>query len=147
MRSLPLLALLLAGCAGTASHVLVGDPRAPVDPAEVQIYLQPPSRYDEIAIVTADNRGSWQWSAQGASDAALERLKIEAASLGANGITGLMIGSGWSGSTAALGLGTGFGSYGWGSGWSGPGYGLGAAVGVPAPARSISALAIRVIAP
>jgi hypothetical protein len=147
MRRLPLLALLLAGCAGTASHVLVGDPRTPVDPAEVQIYLQPPSRYDEIAIVTADNRGSWQWSAQGASDAALERLKTEAASLGANGITGLMIGSGWSGSTAALGLGTGFGSYGWGSGWSGPGYGLGAAVGVPAPARSISALAIRVIAP
>jgi len=146
-RVLPLLSLLLAGCAGSASHILVGVPLAPVDPAEVQIYPQPPARYDEIAIITADHRGSWSWGAQGASDAALERLKTEAASLGADGITSLTVGSGWSGSTAALGLGTGFGGYGWGYGGRNPGYGVGAAVGLPAPSRSISALAIRVIAP
>jgi len=144
MRFVALAAALCAGCAATASHVLLGTPQAPVEPANVRIFLRPPADYEEIAIVTADSRGVWRWSAQDTTDTALERLKAEAASLGANGLTGLVLGASWPGNTATLGLGTGFGSYGWGSGWKGPGYGLGAAVGLPAPHRTLSALAIRV---
>lgn len=144
MRFAVLAAILCAGCAATSSHILLGTPQDPVAPADVRIFPRPPAGYEEIAIVTADSRGAWRWSAQGTTDAALERLKAEAASLGANGLTGLILGSSWPGSTAALGLGTGFASYGWGSGWSGPGYGLGAGVGVPASGRTLSALAIRV---
>lgn len=39
--------VLLAGCA--TSHVLTGQPRPPIDPAQVQVYFDPPPGYQEIA--------------------------------------------------------------------------------------------------
>jgi hypothetical protein len=53
----------------------------------VQIYLQPPaSRYLEIANLAASSRGSFALSAAGKIDSVIERLKTEAARLGANDI-------------------------------------------------------------
>ncbi len=140
MRSLgTLAALLCAGCANFhSSHVLLGKAHPPIDPAAVQIYLNPPPNAEEVALITANSRGSFRWSAQGTTDLALERLKKEAASLGANGLTKLAIGEPWG---AAPVLGTGL-AYGWG-GYP-TGYGLGANVAVPAPVKSATALAIRV---
>jgi len=132
-------ALIGAGCANFhSSHVLVGKARPAIDPSQVRIFLNPPPGSEEVAIVTADSRGSFRWSAQGTTDLALERLKKEAASLGANGLVRLAIGEPIS---AAPVLGTGV-AYGWG-GYP-AGYGLGTSLAMPAPFKSATALAIRV---
>lgn len=140
MRLRPVLAAILcAGCANYhSSHVLVGPIRPPVDPSSVRIFLHPPANYEEIALVKADSRGSFRWSSQGTTDLALERLKNQAAQLGANGLLNLSLGELGAASPT---LGTGM-AYGWG----GPpaGYGLGTSIGVPAPFKSATALAIRV---
>jgi hypothetical protein len=80
--------LLIAGAltACVSSHVLVGHPRSPISPEQVQVYLQPPARYEEIAIVDSSSRGTLAFSSQAKSDKVVDRLKKEAASLGANGI-------------------------------------------------------------
>lgn len=132
-------ALLCAGCAGFhSSHVMIGQTRPAVDPSEVKIYLNPPARYEEIAIVIADSRGSFRWSSQGTTDLALQRLKEEASALGANGLLNLRLGEPWSAPSV---LGTGIG-YGWGR--YPVGYGFGADVGIPVPVKSATAVAIRV---
>lgn len=135
-----LAALCGAGCANFhSSHVMIGTPGPAVDPSQVRIFLHPPARYAEVAIVTADSRGFFRWSAQGTTDLALERLKREAARLGADGLLNLRIGEP---PAAAPVIGTGV-AYGWG-GYP-AGYGLGASLGVPAPGKSASALAIRTL--
>ncbi len=134
-----ILAVVCAGCANFhSSHVMIGSAATPIAPEQVQIYLRPPAGYEELAMVSANSRGSFSWSLQGATDLALQRLKQEAAKLGANGLLNLSFGEPWG---AAPVLGTGL-AYGWG-GYP-TGYGLGASVGVPAPVKSATALAIRV---
>jgi hypothetical protein len=82
-------ALLIAALSGCASSkvAVVGRVRPAVSPDHVQIYLQPPeSKYDEIANLSASSRGSFSMTAAGKMDKVIERLKMEAAKLGANGI-------------------------------------------------------------
>jgi hypothetical protein len=75
----------LSGC--VTSHVMVGVARPPISPDQVQIYLHPPAnQYVEIALLDTSSKGSFAFSAQGKTDAVIERLKSEAAKLGANGI-------------------------------------------------------------
>jgi hypothetical protein len=134
-----IIALIATGCASFhSSHVLLGTARPAIDPSQVKIFLNPPQGAEEVAIVTADSRGSFRWSSQGTTDLALERLKKEAAGLGANGLTKLSIGEPWG---AAPVVGTGV-AYGWG-GYP-AGYGLGTSLAMPAPFKSATALAIRV---
>lgn len=98
----------LAACA-TSSHVLVGTPRAPIAPSEVRVYSDPPRYYDRIAILDASSERSFQFGDQAKVDAAIERLKREAAKLGANGVLfqgtgdkpGVVIGTG--GSSVSMG--------------------------------------------
>jgi len=78
------LAISLAGC--VSSHVLVGTPRPPIQPSEVHVYLQPPAQYQQIALLQSSSRAAFAISAQAKTDKVVERLKREAASLGANGI-------------------------------------------------------------
>ena len=78
------LAISLAGC--VSSHVLVGTPRPPIQPSEVHVYLQPPAQYQQIALLQSSSRAAFAISAQAKTDKVIERLKREAASLGANGI-------------------------------------------------------------
>ena len=80
-----ILAGVIAGCA-TSSSVVTGQTRSPLTPDKVKIYRLPPEEYEEIAIIEASSKGSLQFSEQGKADAALDRLKVEAAKLGANGI-------------------------------------------------------------
>jgi|SRR5579862_1833545 len=84
--SLVLALLILCGCASTSSHVVVGTQRPPIDPAQVKLYLRPPAKFEEVALVSADSRASWAVGAQSKMDVAIRRLKVEAAKLGANGI-------------------------------------------------------------
>src|SRR5690242_19687284 len=95
--------LLLAACA--TSHVLVGSPRPAIAPDQVKIYLHAPAKYEEIALLDTSSRASLAFTAQGKADKVVERLKIEAAKLGANGI--LLQGMA---DRSAGSLGTGFGS-------------------------------------
>jgi len=76
----------LAGCASSQVAV-VGRARPAISPDQVQIYLQPPaSKYDEIANLSASSRGSLSITTAGRMDKVIQRLKNEAAKLGANGI-------------------------------------------------------------
>jgi hypothetical protein len=80
-----LLALsILTGCAAT--QALVGHPRTPISPDQVQIYLEAPARYDKIAILESSSELSFALTADGKTEAVIQRLKRAAAKLGANGI-------------------------------------------------------------
>jgi len=92
----------LTGCV-SSRVVVVGHPRPPISPDRVHIYLQPPeAKYEQIAELWASSRASFALSAEGQIDKVIERLKSEAAKLGANGI--LLHGVGDQG-TAPVGVG------------------------------------------
>jgi hypothetical protein len=111
--------VLLAGCSAS-SHVLTGTARPPIAPDSVRIYNQPPpGKYEEIATVTASSQGSFAIGGQQNMDAAIARLKEEAAKLGANGVLIKDIQDQHSGS---IGVGVGGSSY---SGSSASGAGVG----------------------
>lgn len=76
---------LLVGCS-TSSRIVVGQARAPIDPAQVRIYLKPPAKYEEIAVIEATSRASMAFGEQAQTDKVIERLRSEAAALGANGV-------------------------------------------------------------
>lgn len=78
--------VVLAGCTLTrGSHLVIGSTRAPTNPADVRIYTELPAKYEKIAMVSTDSRNDFA-SQQNLSDHAIERLKEEAAEVGANGI-------------------------------------------------------------
>ena len=87
----------LAAC--VTSHVIVGQARTPIGPDQVRIYLQPPARSEEIALLQTSSRGAFAVTAQARMDKVVERLKKEAASLGANGILIRAVGEQSSGSS------------------------------------------------
>jgi hypothetical protein len=117
------LASVLLGSCATSSHVLVGTPRPPISPDLVKVYTQPPEKYEQIATIDASSRGSMALTSQQNMDKAIERMKAEAAKLGANGILlqgvqdqqsgaiGTGVGSSSYGSNSSVGAGVG-GSFG-----------------------------------
>lgn len=108
------LVLFLQGCK-TTSHVLVGETRTAITPAQVLIYSEFPENYQEIALLTSSSKMSMAFSDQAQLDLAIERMKKEAAELGANGIVlqsestegGPDIGIGSGGTIGRVGIGTG----------------------------------------
>lgn len=114
--------LALTGCA--TSHVMLGKARPPISPDHVTIYNSPPPRYEEIARIETSSQGSFSFTAQGKTDAVIQRLKVEAAKLGANGVLLQGIGDQPSGS-----IGTGGGSTSYG-GHSSVGGGVGIGIGL-----------------
>lgn len=99
------IALVTGGCAST-SKVMLGQARAPVDPASVQVYSTPPPGSVEIAQL--ESSSAVGFGTQGQTDAAVARLKREAAALGANGVILMGVGSGGS----PVGMSVGAGSFG-----------------------------------
>lgn len=86
-RFLPIayVATALWGCS-SSSHVIVGTTRPPTSPEQVKVYTRPPEKYEEIAILEASSKASFSLGDQRKTDKVIERLKIEAAKLGANGV-------------------------------------------------------------
>jgi len=81
-----LLSSLLASCTIVkTSHVMVGEKRASIDVSQVTLYTTPPANYIEIAILNVDAGHDFR-SSQDLMDSAIERLKADAASMGANGV-------------------------------------------------------------
>ncbi|WP_457317999.1 hypothetical protein [Stenotrophomonas sp. P5_B8] len=132
IRSIAVLGMLLAlaGCAST-SKVMLGQARAPVDPASVQIYSTPPAGSVEIAQL--ESASAVGFGTQGQTDAAVMRLKREAAALGANGV--ILMGVGSSGSPVGMSVGAGsFGSH----------VGGGVGIGIPTTQKRAAGVAIWV---
>jgi hypothetical protein len=85
-----MMAIIVAGCY-PVSHIVVGDVRPPVSPEQVKVYLDYPEEYEKIALVDAGSNFAFKDPAilftwQSKSNKVIERLKIIASGLGANGI-------------------------------------------------------------
>ncbi len=123
MRKIYLTVLTLALGACATSHVMMGQARPPISPSLVQVYFHPPAaKYEEIAMLDTSSRGGFGFTAQGKTDIVINRLKEEAAKLGANGV--LLQGMGdQAGGSISTGLGqasvSGNHAYGGGVGLSG----------------------------
>lgn len=90
ISSLPIL-FLLYSCS-PVSHILVGEKRMPIEPSEVQVYAEYPVKFEKIAIIDASSEFSLKdpsfdtWTWQGKTNKIMQRLKVKAAELGANGL-------------------------------------------------------------
>ena len=85
------LSLFLTKACYPVSHVIVGDTQPPIDYTDVKIYIDYPNKYEKIAIIEASSDLAFKdisidITHQQKTNKALERLKKEAALLGANGI-------------------------------------------------------------
>jgi len=130
IAALAVVLLAAAGCAST-SRVMLGQARAPIDPALVQVYSTPPPGSMEIAQL--ESSSAVGFGTQGQTDAAVARLKREAAALGANGVVIMGVGS----SGSPVGMSVGAGSYG-----SHVGGGVG--IGIPTTQKRAAGVAIYV---
>ena len=88
--SLLIFLMLSHGCY-PVSHIIIGEKKAPVNASEVKIYSDFPYKYEKIAMIEASSDFalkdmSIEITDQQKTNKALERLKAEAASLGANGV-------------------------------------------------------------
>jgi hypothetical protein len=100
---------VLAGCSST-SQLVTGTPRAPVDPSQVRVYYTPPpGGFEEIAQLQTAS-GGFTYGEQNKLNDVINKLRIEAAKLGANGV--LFVGTENSGGNSSVGVGVGGGSYG-----------------------------------
>jgi hypothetical protein len=113
----------IAACA-PSSHILTGTARPPISPAEVKIYSTPPPQFQEIALLDAHSSSAFGPGGQKAIDKVIERLKVQAAQLGANGI---ILGDIGDRQTGSLGTGVGSDSY---SRNSAVGVGVGGSLGI-----------------
>lgn len=119
---------------------MLGPARPAISPAEVRIYNTPPRRYDQIAIIDSSGGTSWLVPNRSSLREAIERLRNEAAGLGANGIILQQVYE-----EPAGGLSVGVGGFGFGGG-SHNFYAGGGDVGVGGPLlnRRVQAIAIYV---
>ncbi|KAF1700589.1 YbjQ family protein [Pseudoxanthomonas kaohsiungensis] len=78
------LAVILCACA--SSSVLVGTAREPIDEDQVRVLIEPPAKYETVALLEASDLGANGFSAQSRMNKVIGRLKAEAAELGANAI-------------------------------------------------------------
>jgi hypothetical protein len=139
-----LLVCLLAGYAW-AGTIMVGQPRPPINPSYVKVYMEPPRHFDRIAIITKGSGGSWAFDDQSDIDRAIQKIRVEAARLGANGIFLQAVENRESG-----GVGIGIGGFGVGGGpyhhhgWGGTSVGVGGSFYAPIMHKTVQAEAIYV---
>ena len=85
-----LILLFNIGCY-PVSHIVIGEIKPPISPSQVEILLEYPDEYEIIARIDASSEfalkdPSINLTWQSKMDKIIERLKVEAAQLGANGI-------------------------------------------------------------
>jgi hypothetical protein len=121
---LPLAALAIVACA-SGSAIVTGTTRPSVAPEQVKIYLEPPTEFEIIGLVSASSDAGW--TEQGSVNYAIAELKKQAAKVGANGV--LIVATGQTTSSVVVGQGTGH------------------AYSVPVTAKTVQGKAIFVKAP
>lgn len=77
---------VISGCASPSSSLVVGKVRPAISPDQVKLYLRPPQKFEEIAVIESSSLYSWAITDQGKMDAVIATMKAEAAKIGANGI-------------------------------------------------------------
>ena len=78
--------LVLGACAIThETSVVVGRVRPPIASDQVKLYTTPPAKYEDIAIISANAAHDFMGK-QELMSLSIEKLKAEAAKVGANGI-------------------------------------------------------------
>ena len=123
-RLVPMMLCLAAAACTSAKPVLVGTARPPIPVAQVVVYSHEPSSFEDIATLTATSKSAFGPGGPQQIDKVVQRLKEQAAELGANGV----ILEGFSDAqTASIGTGVGSTSY---SGNSAVGVGVGGAFGI-----------------
>ncbi|ALN79477.1 hypothetical protein [Lysobacter antibioticus] len=113
------LTIAATGC--VSSSVLIGTARPPIDPALVRLYVDPPERFEKVAILESNSDASWAITAQQKTNKAIDRLKIEAAKYGANGVLiqgvgdqyagSVGVANAWSNGNTAFGIGSSAANY------------------------------------
>jgi murein endopeptidase len=80
-------AIAVAGAVGCASaaRVVTGVVRPPTSAGQIVVYSEAPRSFEQIAVLDASRRTLFG-AGPGSTDKVLERLKTEAAKLGANGL-------------------------------------------------------------
>ena len=86
-----LLSLIVTKACYPVSHIIIGDTQAPINYTNVKVYYNYPEAYQKIAIIEASSDLAFkdfsiEFTHQQKTNKALERLKKEAALLGANGL-------------------------------------------------------------
>jgi hypothetical protein len=81
----PGLITCITGCIGT-SQIITGQPLAPTLPSRIEIYASPPPRFKEIAVIEASRTSVGYGEKPKTSDQLINKMKLIAASVGANGI-------------------------------------------------------------
>ncbi len=119
-----LLGVVLASACAPSSHILTGTARPAIAPADVKIYTTPPVHFEEIALLDASSKSMFGTGGQKSVDKVIERLKAQAAQLGANGI---ILGDFAERQTGSIGTGVGSDSY---SRSSAVGVGVGGSLGI-----------------
>lgn len=112
--ALLLLTLALAACATSA--MVTGRPRPPIDPAQVRFYYDPPpGGFEEIARLETSS-GAFTYGNQNKTNSVMNKLRAEAAKLGANGVLFRGTSDGYGGGGVSIGAGGGrFGGRGFSS--------------------------------
>lgn len=106
MFVLACLVLLAAGCAST-SKVMLAPARAPIHPDQVHVYYTPPTgAYEEIAALETAS-GGLTWGEQNKMDEVMQKLRMAAAEVGANGLLLQGTREGYRSGGASIGVGTG----------------------------------------
>lgn len=100
-----LIVCFLAGCASSSSR-LVAPARPALNPADVRVYRTAPRHYQEIALVDASSGAHFFHGSPEGEAEAIQRLREEAARVGANGVIITLLGDRPQGS---LGVGVGGG--------------------------------------
>ena len=85
------LSLFITKSCYPVSHIIIGETQSPIDYTNVKVYNDYPENFEKIAIIEASSDLAFkdfsiEFTHQQKTNKALERLKKEAASLGANGI-------------------------------------------------------------
>lgn len=97
------LTVLALGACASGSAIVTGNTRPQVAQEQVKIYLEPPTTFEVIGLVSSSSDAGW--TEQGSMDYAIEELKKQAAKLGANGV--LLVSSGEKTTTVVGGYSTG----------------------------------------
>ncbi len=90
--TLALLTSCLFGSCATSSFRLIAPARPAIDPAGVEIYRTPPRHYQEIAVLDATSGAQFYRGSPEGEAEAIQRLKEEAAKVGANGVLLTLLG-------------------------------------------------------
>lgn len=103
---LPLLAAAALSACASGGPLVTGTPRPAIDPAQVRFYYEMPAGAEQIAIIDA-NSGAFTYGNANKTNAVMQKLREQAARLGANGVLYRGTVSGPSGGNVGVGVGGG----------------------------------------